>query len=81
MDIRGWANQNDPSVTLTIFFSSLGLEFLGVFNIASVVYHLRPGHEEVVLISVASSPLLNLKRPDVRNIDLIFEFGALKLNK
>ena len=34
---------NYPSVTLTRVFSSLGLEFLGVFNLASVVYHLRPG--------------------------------------
>ena len=30
-------------MTLTRVFSSLGLEFLGVFNLASVVYHLRPG--------------------------------------
>ena len=35
--------QNYPRVTLTRVFSSLGLEFLGVFNLASVVYHLRPG--------------------------------------
>ena len=34
---------NYPSVTLTRVFPSLGLEFLGVFNLASVVYHLRPG--------------------------------------
>ena len=30
-------------MTLTRDFSSLGLEFLGVFHLASVVYHLRPG--------------------------------------
>ena len=35
--------KNYPSVTLTRFFFIFGLEFLGVFNIASVVYHLRQG--------------------------------------
>ena len=34
---------NYPSVTLTRFFFIFGLEFLGVFNLASVVSHLRPG--------------------------------------
>ena len=48
LDSKAWSvvltPKNYPSVTLTrIFFSSLGLEFLEVFNLASVVYHLRPG--------------------------------------
>ena len=30
-------------MTLTSVFSSFGLEFLAVFNLASLVYHLRPG--------------------------------------
>ena len=30
-------------IYLADFFSSLGLEFLGVFNVAAVVYHVRPG--------------------------------------
>ena len=43
-NVRFWESRlNYPSVTLTRFFFIFGLEFLGVFNLASVVSHLRPG--------------------------------------
>ena len=40
---------NYPSVTLTRGFLSPGLEFVKVFNLASRVYHVRPGQFELDL--------------------------------